>query len=378
MHRPLRYAPLAGLAAVALALTGCSAGAVEVADRSLQAPVAPGVDPAGESPAAVVPSAEPVPASPSAAPSDAVSAKPEASPEPAASRAPVASSDVVAAQRVLTDGGYYVGALDGRRGSALRSALMAFQKVNGLSIDGAIGPATLKALASPRQPVLRGSSPSNRVEVDLTRQVLYVVKGGKISRIMPVSSGNGATYRQKDGSKARALTPVGYYTIQRRIVGERKADLGTLYDPQYFYGGWAIHGSNSVPAGPASHGCVRVTRADAKTLLRSVSNGMAVYLYGGQHTFAAGSSAPGTDNPTGDTPSDAAPEPAETAQPTVSEPTQTPSRQPSTRPSTAPSRAPSQAPRPSPSTVSVSPSPSIAATSPSSAGSSPSASPPAG
>ena len=377
MHRPLRYAPLVGLAAVALALTGCSAGAVEVADRSVQASASPVVDPASESPAAVVPSAEPVPASPSAAPSDAASAKPEASPEPAASRAPVASSDVVAAQRVLTDGGYYVGALDGRRGSALRSALMAFQKVNGLSIDGAIGPATLKALASPRQPVLRGSSPSNRVEVDLTRQVLYVVKGGKISRIMPVSSGNGATYRQKDGSKARALTPVGYYTVQRRIVGERKADLGTLYDPQYFYGGWAIHGSNSVPAGPASHGCVRVTRADAKTLLRSLSNGMAVYLYGGQHTFAAGSSAPGTDNPTGDTPSDAAPEPAETAQPTVSEPTQTPSRQPSTRPSTAPSRAPSQVPSPSPSAAATSPSPSAAATSPSSAGSSPSASPPA-
>ena len=375
MHRPLRYAPLAGLAAVALALTGCSAGAVEVADRSVQAPASPVVDPvgpAGESPAAVVPSAEPVPASPSAAPSDA------ASPKPAASRAPVASSDVVAAQRVLTDGGYYVGALDGRRGSALRSALMAFQKVNGLRADGAIGPATLKALAAPRQPVLRGSSPSNRVEVDLTKQVLYVVKGGKISRIMPVSSGNGATYRQKDGSKARALTPVGYYTIQRRIVGERKADLGTLYDPQYFYGGWAIHGSNSVPAGPASHGCVRVTRSDAKTLLRSLSNGMALYLYGGQHTFAAGSSAPGTDNPTGDTPSDAAPDPAETAQPTVSEPTQAPSRQPSTRPSPAPSQAPSQAPSPSPSTASVSPSPSTASSSPSSAGSSPSAPPPAG
>ena len=377
MHRPLRYAPLAGLAAVALALTGCSAGAVEVADRSVQAPTSPVVEPAGESPAAVVPSAEPVPASPSAAASEAASPKPDASPKPAASRAPVASSGIVAAQRVLTDGGYYVGALDGRRGSALRSALMAFQKVNGLSVDGAIGPATLKALAAPRQPVLRGSSPSNRVEVDLNRQVLYVVKGGKISRIMPVSSGNGATYRQKDGSKARALTPVGYYTVQRRIVGERKADLGTLYDPQYFYGGWAIHGSNSVPAGPASHGCVRVTRADAKTLLRSLSNGMAVYLYGGQHTFAAGSSAPGTDNPTGDTPSDAAPEPAETAQPTVSEPTQTPSRQPSTRPSTAPSRAPSQVPSPSPSAAATSPSPSAAATSPSSAGSSPSASPPA-
>ena len=94
--------------------------------------------------------------------------------------------------------------------------------------------------------------------------MLYVVKGGAVQRILPVSSGNGATYKQKNGSNAKALTPVGWYKIERRIVGERKADLGTLYDPQYFYRGWAIHGSNSVPAGPASHGCVRVTRADAK------------------------------------------------------------------------------------------------------------------
>ena len=268
---------------------------------------------------------------------------------------------MAAAQRVLTDNGYYVGAVDGRPGPSLRSAVMAFQKVNGLGADGAVGPATLKALAAPRKPVLKGSSPSNRVEIDLTKQVLYVVKGGAVSRIMPVSSGNGATYFQKDGSKARALTPVGYYTIQRRIVGERKADLGTLYDPQYFYGGWAIHGSNSVPAGPASHGCVRVTRTDAKTLLRSLSNGMTVYLYGGQHTFAAGSSAPGTDNPTGDTPSDTASSPSASATPS-----QAPSRQPSTRPSSAPaspspSASASPSASPSPSATSASPSASPAA-----------------
>ena len=136
--------------------------------------------------------------------------------------------------------------------------------------------------------------------------MLYVVKGGAISRILPVSSGNGATYQQKNGGTARALTPVGWYKIQRRIVGERKADLGTLYDPQYFYRGWAIHGSNSVPAYPASHGCVRVTRADAKCLLGAIGNGMSVYLYGGKHTFPAGSSAPGTDSPTGDTAGDTA------------------------------------------------------------------------
>ena len=359
MHRPARYAPLAGLAVVALALTACSGG-VDSTGRSAEAPLAPvavptapGV-PASQSPAGVDPSA---PATPVATPSASAEV---ASPAPAASRKPSSSYDVAAAQRVLTDGGYYVGALDGRPGPALRSAVMAFQKVNGLGADGAVGPATLKALAAPRKPVLKGSSPSNRVEIDLTKQVLYVVKGGAISRIMPVSSGNGATYFQKDGSKARALTPVGYYTIQRRIVGERKADLGTLYDPQYFYGGWAIHGSNSVPAGPASHGCVRVTRTDAKTLLSSLSNGMTVYLYGGAHTFAAGSSAPGTDNPTGDTPSDTAPAPTASA---------TPSRAPSRQPSTQPSRQPSTAP------ASPAPSPSASASPSATTSTAPSASP---
>jgi hypothetical protein len=176
---------------------------------------------------------------------------------------------------------------------------MAFQKVQGLPRSGSVNAATLAALASPKTPDLRGG-PANRVEVDLTKQVLYVVKGGAVSRILPVSSGNGASYKQKNGATARALTPTGHYVIERRIVGERKADLGTLYDPQYFYRGWAIHGSNSVPAGPASHGCVRVTRADAKYLLTALSNGMSVHVYGGTHVFSAGSSAPGTDNPTGD------------------------------------------------------------------------------
>jgi hypothetical protein len=149
------------------------------------------------------------------------------------------------------------------------------------------------ALAAPRSPVLRFRSPADRVEVDLDRQVLYVVHDGRIARILPVSSGNGETYRQKDGSTARALTPIGTYRVQRRIVGVRNADLGTLYDPQYFYRGWAIHGSNSVPAVPASHGCVRVTRADAKYLLGAIGVGTTVHLYGGRHVFSAGSPAPG-------------------------------------------------------------------------------------
>jgi len=78
-----------------------------------------------------------------------------------------------------------------------------------------------------------------------------------------------------------ALTPVGWYKIQRRIVGERKADLGTLYDPQYFYKGWAIHGSNSVPAYPASHGCIRLPMEFAKKLFDLTEKGGTVVIAGG-------------------------------------------------------------------------------------------------
>ena len=337
MHRrPLTA--LVGLTAFALALTGCTGGSspATVDTEPVAAPK-------------VVASDSPETAAPTVTPS--ATASPTASPTPAATKAPAkASYDVAAVQRTLTGLGYYLGAADGKAGPALRSAVMAFQKVNGLGADGAVGPATLKAIAAPKAPVLKASSPANRVEVDLTKQVLYVVKGGAIQRILPVSSGNGASYKQKNGSTARALTPSGWYKIERRIVGERVADLGTLYDPQYFYRGWAIHGSNSVPAGPASHGCVRVTRADAKWLLGAIGNGMSVYLYGGTHVFSAGSSAPGTDNPNADgaAPVPAAPAPAAPA-PAPPAPSSTKPAQPTAKPTT-PAPAPSSAtPSPSPS-----------------------------
>ncbi len=330
--------PLAvGLAGLALLASGCASPVAAPSAAVVPVPSAATVD---DLEGALSPEA---------------SASVTAAPTPTAVPAPVRPAfryDVAAAQRSLTDLKYYAGAIDGRQGPALRSAVMAFQKVQGLGADGTVGPNTLKALAAPRTPALRGSGSGNRVEVDLSRQVLYVVNAGKLARILPVSSGNGATYSQKSGGTAKALTPTGYFTVQRRIVGERKADLGILYDPQYFYRGWAIHGSNSVPARPASHGCVRVTRTDAKYLLKAISVGTTVYLYGGAHTFTAGSKAPGTDNPTGDTAGDTAPEPTPT-------PTQAPaSSPPAASPSASPTPTASASPSASPSrTASASPSP---------------------
>jgi lipoprotein-anchoring transpeptidase ErfK/SrfK len=56
--------------------------------------------------------------------------------------------------------------------------------------------------------------------------------------------------------------------------------LGFLYSPFYFYGGYALHGSNSVPAFPASHGCVRVEIEDMDFLKTRIQLGMPIYLYG--------------------------------------------------------------------------------------------------
>jgi lipoprotein-anchoring transpeptidase ErfK/SrfK len=345
------------LTLLALTLTACSGEVATPTAAQPAAVTAAPVEPTRAAPAEPV--SEPT-ASPSAAPSQTPEATTPAAPSRAAAPPEAAPSfDVAAAQRTLADLGYYLGPVDGERGGAFRSAVMAFQKVQGLGADGVVGPATLKALAAPARPVLKASSPANRVEVDLTKQVLYVVKGGAIARILPVSSGNGATYEQKDGSTARALTPTGRYTIQRRIVGERKADLGTLYDPQYFYRGWAIHGSNSVPAGPASHGCVRVTRADAKWLLGAIGNGTSVYLYGGKHVFSAGSSAAGTDSPTGDTGGAAAPAPVATT-PAPQPVATTPAPQPV---ATTPAPQP-VATTPAPKPVATTPAPKPVATTP--------------
>ena len=48
---------------------------------------------------------------------------------------------------------------------------------------------------------------------------------------------------------------------------------------------------------PASHGCVRVTRTDAKALLRLVGVGTTVHLHGGRHVFSVGRRAAGLAGP---------------------------------------------------------------------------------
>ncbi len=55
-------------------------------------------------------------------------------------------SDVIAVQKKLIQWGYLSGTADGRYGEKTRSAVFSFQKRNGLSADGRVGPATAAAM----------------------------------------------------------------------------------------------------------------------------------------------------------------------------------------------------------------------------------------
>jgi peptidoglycan hydrolase-like protein with peptidoglycan-binding domain len=163
-------------------------------------------------------------------------------------------------QARLSDRGFWLGTPDGRYGQLTRQAVMAFQKAHGLGRDGVAGPATLAALDT-AGPVVPREPGGNHLEIDLARQILIVVEGGAPKWVLNTSTGNGEAYANPGGGTGVATTPPGSFTITREIDGLREAPLGTLYRPKYFNGGIAIHGSGSIPAYPASHGCARLTNA---------------------------------------------------------------------------------------------------------------------
>ncbi|GGR97262.1 hypothetical protein GCM10010169_47280 [Micromonospora fulviviridis] len=171
-------------------------------------------------------------------------------------------------QTRLTALRYDVGGVDGIFGPSTHHAVVAFQKVNGLVRDGIVGPRTWAALDRPVVPKPRYTHPGYSVEADLTRQVLYLAKGGSVVRILDASSG-----------KASTPTPTGNWTVQRRIDGWRQSDLGLLWRPNYFYRGYAVHGATSVPTYPASHGCVRVPVPAMNRLWTTIRIGTPVHVY---------------------------------------------------------------------------------------------------
>ncbi len=148
-------------------------------------------------------------------------------------------------------------------------SVYAFEKVESLDRTGNVDATFWAHLDDAKTPQPRYQQPADHIEVDKTHQVLYVVRDGKVAHISPVSTA---------GLPGR-FTPVGTFSIFRKVDGYDPSPLGILYKPMYFTGGYAIHGNPSVPPYPASHGCVRVPNFVIERLFNSEPYGETVYVY---------------------------------------------------------------------------------------------------
>jgi lipoprotein-anchoring transpeptidase ErfK/SrfK len=209
---------------------------------------------------------------------------------------------VLAVQQRLFELHFDPGPADGNFGQATVYAVQAFEKLNGIAPDGRVGAAVQAALANPAPVVaLVPGGGANRVEVDLTHQVLYVYLGDSLRLITHVSTGSGQRYCV-DGDCQMAVTPMGAFRFSWRSSGWREARLGKLYNPVYFTSdGVAVHGALSVPTYPASHGCVRIPMHIAEYFPSLVKRGDPIYVTDGRPVGpppVVSNGPPPTDTPT--------------------------------------------------------------------------------
>lgn len=76
-------------------------------------------------------------------------------------------------QTRLKSWGYYNGAVDGVYGSKTQAAVRAFQKANGLTVDGVAGPKTLAAIGLPTGTSNSKTSSSNSSDLNLLAHLVY-------------------------------------------------------------------------------------------------------------------------------------------------------------------------------------------------------------
>ena len=172
---------------------------------------------------------------------------------------------VLLLQRALLSQGYAT-PVTGYYDDGTARAVLAFRKANELGRDGyAISEVYGKLLRRQGAFKLRYPKAGKHVEFDWSRQVLVLAKGGKPYRTYHTSSGTPAT-----------PTVFGTYHFYLKTPG---TNAKGMVDSSYFIRGYAIHGYASVPAYPASHGCLRVPIPNAAQIYNWVDIGDPIFLY---------------------------------------------------------------------------------------------------
>ena len=170
-----------------------------------------------------------------------------------------AVQDLLAQLRYLPAKGARSGELDYRT----QQALTAFQAWEGLTRDGLAGIETRTRLTRASTPTPTRLTAAKRIEVFRDKGVALLIIKRQVQRVIHVSTGAGGK------------TPVGNWNVYRkeRNSWSRAFSVNLPY-ASYFRGGYAFHQYPSVPAYPASHGCIRVGYPEAP----------AVYEFAAQNT----------------------------------------------------------------------------------------------
>jgi hypothetical protein len=168
-------------------------------------------------------------------------------------------------QRKLKSLGYVVGA-KGLYDARTARAVLAFRKVAGMARTQIASKDVFRKLARGAGHFkVRFPKQGKHVEADLSLQVLALIRGSKVERIYPISSGKPST-----------PTVLGTFKVYSKTPGTNAK--GMVFT-SYFHGGYGIHGYAEVPIYAASHGCLRTPVPDAVSIFRWIAYGDAVDVY---------------------------------------------------------------------------------------------------
>jgi hypothetical protein len=144
--------------------------------------------------------------------------------------------------------------------------VLAYRKVNGMTRSARAGKGLVKrAFAGKGEYEVRHPHAGEHVEAPLSKQVLVFAKDDKPFAVYPVSSGKSST-----------PTVTGHFTFIRTEPGYNSHGM---YYSFYFYGGYAVHGYESVPDYPASHGCIRTFIADQPEIFERINYGESIFVF---------------------------------------------------------------------------------------------------
>jgi hypothetical protein len=209
--------------------------------------------------------------------------------------------DVRAVQTRLTELGFAPGDADGSFGGQTQQAVWAFEKLilntPRAQATGKVTDAMWQRMQDPLVVAPLRPDAGTHVEIYLPQQVAAVFTDNRATLVIHIASGTGQEWcdtvlLDTDASGAKldppvekavcgiSKTPGGVFKFDREITGKRNGPLGGMDNPIYFNYGIAMHGAQSVPLEPASHGCIRMHKKISESFQSYVSLGDRVYVWG--------------------------------------------------------------------------------------------------